>query len=66
MMIWKYKNIQIRKYTNTYVKNIDVKNVKEYVKKVYIYVHIYINIHTHTHIYIKCKYIYIYIIYIKL
>ena len=34
MIIKKYENIQIWKYANIHVENINVKNVKEYVKKV--------------------------------
>ena len=38
MRISKYKVIQIWKYTNVHVVNIDVKNLKEYVKEVNVYI----------------------------
>ena len=44
MKIWKYTIMKIWKYKNTQIcvsKNIDVKNVKEYVKRLNIYVNNY-------------------------
>ena len=45
-----YENIKRQKHTNMQIymqKNINVKNVKGYVKKLNIYIYIYIYIHIH-------------------